>query len=74
MSMSICSFSYSRSGQFSLAKSLFRRSSDMMSPFPPSGNEDYISNRDVSSAVEISIARFILIGKNPILSYNIILY
>ncbi len=47
MPMSIGSFSYTRSGLVSLARSQFRRSSDVTSPFPPSGNEGYIRNRDV---------------------------
>ncbi len=44
--LSIGSFSYTRSGLVSLARSQFRRSSDVTSPFPPSGNEGYIRNRD----------------------------
>ncbi len=46
MLMSIDSFSYSRSGWISLARSQFDPSSDVTSPFPSSGNEGYIRNRD----------------------------
>ncbi len=53
--MSIGSFSYTRSGLVSLARSQFRRSSDVTSPFPPSGNEGYIRNRDVSSFADIQV-------------------
>ncbi len=38
---------YTRSGLVSLSDIPIRRSSDVTSPFPPSGNEGYIRNRDV---------------------------
>ncbi len=37
---------YTRSGLVSLSDIPIRRSSDVTSPFPPSGNEGYIRNRD----------------------------
>ncbi len=39
---------YTRSGLVSLSDIPIRRSSDVTSPFPPSGNEGYIRNRDVT--------------------------
>ncbi len=41
---------YTRSGLVSLSDIPIRRSSDVTSPFPPSGNEGYIRNQDVSEA------------------------
>ncbi len=41
---------YTRSGSVSLSEIPIRRSSDVTSPFPPSGNEGYIRNWDVSYA------------------------
>ncbi len=38
---------YTRSGLVSLSDIPIRRSSDVTSPFPPSGNKGYIRNRDV---------------------------
>ncbi len=46
MPISIGSFSYTLSGEIPI-----RRSSEVTSPFPPSGNEGYIRNRDVPSAL-----------------------
>ncbi len=42
---------YTRSGLVSLSDIPIRRSSDVTSPFPPSGNEGYIRNRDVTFIV-----------------------
>ncbi len=39
---------YTRSGLVSLSDIPIRRSSDVTSPFPPSGNKGYIRNRDVT--------------------------
>ncbi len=47
MPMCIGSFSYTRSGLVSLSEIPICRSPDVASPFPPSGNEGYIRNRDV---------------------------
>ncbi len=44
---------YTRSGLVSLSDIPIRRSSDVTSPFPPSGNEGYIRNRDVLCTVYI---------------------
>ncbi len=46
MPMCIGSFRYTRSGLVSLSEIPIRRSPDVTSLFPPSGNEGYISNRD----------------------------
>ncbi len=40
---------YTQSGLVSLSDIPIRRSSDVTSPFPPSGNEGYIRNRDVKN-------------------------
>ncbi len=49
---------YTRSGLVSLSDIPIRRSSDVTSPFPPSGNEGYIRNRDVSLTVAFSSSAF----------------
>ncbi len=50
---------YTRSGLVSLSDIPIRRSSDVTSPFPPSGNEGYIRNRDVKSVCSVRFYFFI---------------
>ncbi len=46
---------YTRSGLVSLSNIPIRRSSDVTSPFPPSGNEGYIRNRDVPNKAKAEL-------------------
>ncbi len=49
---------YTRSGLVSLSDITIRRSSDVTSPFPPSGNEGYIHNWDVKREAHIVIGHY----------------